>query len=386
MTFQPGKIFEPESEAGIVEIIQSARREGKKVRVVGAGHSSSALVKTQDYLLSLKHFRGVELPDTQNNLATVPAGMTVKEAGNDLFRYGLAMHNTGDVDVQTLAGAIGTGTHGTGKSLKNLSSMLVGARMITGEGEIIEVSRETDPEMLRVLQVALGTCGIFLKMRLQLLPVYRLHRKEWCVPLEKCLENLEDLQENNRNFDFYWYPRTDLCKIRVMNEEGDQMPDISYGSLELEKKGYSHDILPRSRHLKFDEMEYALPAENGPECFMEVREQVRKKWRKEVAWRVLYRTIQGDDACISPMYGRQSVTISLHHNAGLPFEDYFKAIEPIFLKHGGRPHWGKKHYCKADQLKDMYPEWETFQKHRQKLDPEGVFITPYLKELLNPTI
>ncbi|MFD2518680.1 D-arabinono-1,4-lactone oxidase [Salinimicrobium flavum] len=384
LVFQPGKVFEPESEAEIVDLIQNARREGKNVRVVGAGHSSSALVKTEDYLLSLKHFQGVESPDSETGRATVPAGMTVKDAGKDLFRYGLAMHNTGDVDVQTLAGAIGTGTHGTGIQLKNLSSMLVGARMINGKGEILEVSKEKDPEFLRALRVSLGTCGIFLKMRLQLLPTYRLHRKEWCVHLDKCFENLEELQKNNRNFDFYWYPRTDLCKIRVMNEEGAEMPEITYGSLEMERKGHSHKILPRSRHLKFDEMEFVFDAEKATDCFMEVREQVRKKWRKEVAWRILYRTIQADDVCISPMYGRESVTISLHHNAGMPFEEYFKDIEPIFLKYGGRPHWGKKHFLKADQLKEMYPEWDTFQKHRQKMDPDGVFLTPYLKEILNP--
>lgn len=382
MTFKPGEIFTPESEEEIVQCVKLANQEGRKVRVVGAGHSSSPLVKTKDILLSLKHFKGVENPDLEKSRATVLAGMTVKEAGKDLHRYGLAMHNTGDVDVQTVAGAIGTGTHGTGKNLRNLSSMLVGVRMVTGEGKIIETTIEEDPETFRALRVALGTCGIFLKMRLQLQPTYRLHRKEWCVPLDFCLEHLEELQENNRNFDFYWYPRSDMAKIRVMNEVGEDMPEISTGKLELEKQGHSHLILPRSRHLKFDEMEYSLPAENGPDCFVEVREQVKKKFRKEVAWRVLYRTIQADDAFISSMYKKESVTISLHHNAGLPFWDYFKSIEPIFRKYGGRPHWGKKHTLKAQDLKDLYPEWDHFQEYRKKFDPQGIFLTPYMKELL----
>lgn len=381
LQFTPSEVHTPESEEEVVQLVKSASENKKKVRVVGAGHSSSPLVKTDDILLSLEHFKGVETPDTENYRATVLGGMTVKEAGKELYRYGLAMHNTGDVDVQTVAGAIGTGTHGTGAELKNLSSMLYGVRMVTGTGEIIETTREEDPELLRALQVALGTCGIFLKMRLQLLPVYKLHRREYCVPLDKCLDNLEKLKEN-RNFDFYWYPRSDLAKIRIMNEDGDKMPDIDYGSLELEKKGYSHDILPRARHLKFDEMEYALPAENGPDCFLEVREEIRKKWRKEVGWRVLYRTIKGDDALISSMYKKDSVTISLHHNAGLPFWEFFKAIEPIFKKYGGRPHWGKKHTLKAKELKQFYPEWEKFQEYREKFDPHQVFLSPYMKELL----
>lgn len=382
LEFTPGALVTPESEEEVVALVKKARKENKQVRVVGAGHSSTALVETTDYLLSLRHFKGVEAPDRDKHQATVLAGMTVKEAGLDLYRYGMAMHNTGDVDVQTLAGAIGTGTHGTGQKLPNLSAMLVGVRMVTGTGELLDTTIDKDPELFKALRVALGTCGVFLKMRLQLEPVYELHRKEWCVPIEKCLQDLESLKENNRNFDFYWYPRSDMAKIRVMNEVGQDMPAISYGRLDRENKGYSHEILPRTRELKFDEIEYALPAENGPACFKKVRDQIRKHFRREVAWRLLYRTIAADNTYISPMTGRKSVTISLHHNAGLPFEAYFKAIEPIFLEFGGRPHWGKKHYQQADKLQGLYPDWSRFHEIRQRLDPDGVFLTSYLRKLL----
>ena len=382
MVFTPGEVCHPESEEQVCDLVKKAASEGKKVRVVGAGHSSSPLVRTSDYLLSLNHFRGVEDPDLENYRATVPVGMTVKEAGKDLFRYGLAMHNTGDVDVQTLAGAIGTGTHGTGVELQNLSGMLHGVRMVTGKGEIVELSRDTDPEIMKALQVSMGTCGIFLKMRLQLEPAYQLYRREYCVSFKDCMDNLEELKKN-RNFDFYWYPRTDLCKIRIMNTSKDNMPQISYGSLERDEEGPGHEILPRSRDIKFDEMEYVLPTENAMACFFEVRKQVKEKWRRDVAWRLLIRTIKKDDALLSPMSERESVTISLHHNAGLRFWDYFQAIEPIFIKYGGRPHWGKKHTLKADQLKEMYPHWEKFQETRQKFDPENTFLTPYMHELFN---
>ncbi|PKD16226.1 oxidoreductase [Salegentibacter salinarum] len=381
LSFTPGKIVTPESEEEVVALVKTAQRENRKIRVVGAGHSSSPLVKTKDILLSLKHFQGAEEPDTDSHRLTILGGMTVKDAGKEAFRYGLAMHNTGDVDVQTIAGAIGTGTHGTGVKLKNLSSMLVGVRMVTGTGEILETTSDNDKELFRALQLAMGTCGIFLKMRLQLEKTYHLHRKEWCVPIEKCLENFNDLKKN-RNFDFYWYPRSDLAKIRVMNKVEQEVPEIFYGSLEMEKKGPSHEILPRSRPLKFDEMEYVLPADKALDCFLEVRELIKKYWRKRVAWRVLVRTIKSDEAYISPMAGRESVTISLHHNAGLRFWDYFQGIEPIFVKYGGRPHWGKKHTLKADKLRDLYPHWDKFHDIRKQLDPTAVFLTPYMEKLL----
>ncbi|NJW53282.1 D-arabinono-1,4-lactone oxidase [Salinimicrobium oceani] len=380
MAFTPGEIVTPEGEEQVCDLVKKACKEGKKVRVVGAGHSSSPLVRTDDYLLSLEHFSGVEDPDLENHTATVVAGMTVKEAGKDLFRYGLAMHNTGDVDVQTLAGAIGTGTHGTGVELANLSTMLWGVKMVTGTGDIVELNKKNNEEDMKALQVSMGSCGIFLKMQLQLEPAYHLYRKEYCVSLKDCLDHFEDLKKN-RNFDFYWYPRTDLCKIRIMNTQEEEMPRIPYGTLDLEKEGPGHEILPRSRHLKFDEMEYVLPKERAIDCFLEVRKEVKENFRREVAWRILVRTIKEDNAYLSPMSGRESVTISLHHNAGLSFWQYFKAIEPVFLKYGGRPHWGKKFTLKAQQLKDMYPNWAKFQQVRKKYDPENTFLTPYMHNL-----
>jgi len=379
LSFRPAETVTPESEEEVGFIVENAARVEKNVRVVGAGHSSSSLVETKDLLLSLHHFKGVESPDLNRNQATVLGGSTVHEAGSLLHDYGLAMHNTGDVDVQTVAGAIGTGTHGTGRELQNLSAMLIGVRMITGTGELVVID---DKELLQALRVSLGSCGIFLNMRLQLQPTYRLFRKEWFVTIDRCLEDLEKLQQDNRNFDFYWYPRSDAAKIRIMNQSSDLMPEIKYGKLHRENNGSSHAILPRERSLKFDEIEYAFPAESGPACFMEVRGLIKAKFRKEVAWRVLYRTVKADDAFLSPAYGRDTVTISLHHNAGLPYEEYFNAVESIFRKYNGRPHWGKKHSLTAKELQELYPEWNKFQRIRENFDPEGVFLSPYMKDLL----
>ena len=76
------------------------------------------------------------------------------------------------------------------------------------------------------------------------------------------------------------------------------------------------------------------------------------------------------------------MTISVHHNAGLPFEDFFRGIEPILRDHEGRPHWGKKHTLRAEDLRPLYPQWDVFLQARQHTDPQGVFLTPYLRELL----
>jgi FAD/FMN-containing dehydrogenase len=381
LRFEPSEVLTPESERELVRVVEEANERGAKVRVVGAGHSSSPLVRTSDTLVSLAHFEGLESADVDACEATILGGTTVGGAGAELHGAGLALHNTGDVDVQTLAGAIGTGTHGTGKTLRNLSSMLLGARMVTGDGRIVEVNERDQPEVLRAMRVSLGTFGIFLKLRVKVEPAFRLHRMEWCLPLERLLERLDELVERNRNFDFYWYPRSDLAKARVMNHEGDPMPSLP-GRVTLDERGPAHQVLPRERALKFDEMEYHFDAASALPCFLEVRDKIKRRWRREVAWRMLVRTVREDDAMLSPARGRPTVTLSVHHNAGLPFAAYFEDVEASFVRHGGRPHWGKRHTLEAEALREHYPELERFHTHRPAFDPAGTFMTRDLAKLL----
>jgi FAD/FMN-containing dehydrogenase len=258
LRFNPERIETPEHEEQLVELVRQAVTDRRTVRVVGAGHSSSPILETNDILVSLEKFQGVESYNTTAHEATIRAGMTLRDAGQALLEVGLATHNTGDVDVQMVAGTIGTGTHGTGKRLKNLSTMLVGGRMITGRGEILEFSSDQPPEFIRAARVSLGTLGIFTKLKLRLLPAFQLHRREWCTHIDDCLAHLDQLIAENRNFDFYWYPRRDEAKLRTLNPPGQGLDEISYAIGVEEKTGWSAEVLPKARDLKFDEMEYSL--------------------------------------------------------------------------------------------------------------------------------
>jgi FAD/FMN-containing dehydrogenase len=384
LKFTPNKILEPRSEEEISNIVRKAAKEGEVVRVAGAGHSSTSLVKTKHNLLSLNNLKGIESYDKDKHEAVVLPGMTIGEIGEELLKLELSMHNTGDVDMQNLSGAIGTGTHGTGKDLGNLSTMLLGVRMVNGNGDLVEYHQETDPEIMDVLRVSMGSCGIFTALRVQLEPAYKLHRKEYCCHIDDCLENLDLLINENRNFDFYWYPRSDKAKLRTHNLPGHGMQEIAFAKCVKEKQGWINLILPTTRDLKFDEMEYALSLEAGPECFKEIRKRIKAKHRQYVGWRVLYRTVKGDETYLSPFYKRDSVTIAILQNAGLEYWSYFKDIEPIFRAHGGRPHWGKKHTLLADDLRSLYPMWDKFHEIRNQMDPQNIFINKYLQKLLKP--
>ncbi len=382
LRFTPDRIEEPESEEALAALVRRAADEGRTVRVAGKGHSSSPLVETEDTLVSLTNIRGVELHDVERNEAWVRAGTTLKEAGEALLDAGLAMHNLGDVNVQSIAGAIGTGTHGSGEKLENLSAMLTGVRMATAAGEIAEYTEERDPEIIRAARVALGALGIYVSLRLRLMPAFRLHRREWCSSIEACIDNLDRLIGENRNFDFYWYPRSDEVKLRTLNLPGKGPGGLPFARLLKESVDWSARIISKTRDLKFDEMEYFLPAENGVPCFWEVRRRVKEYHRRYVGWRVLVRTVAPDDAFLSPAHGRQTITVSIHQNNTLPYWEYFRDIEPILRYYGGRPHWGKKHALKAVDLHPLYPMWEKFGEIRRKMDPTGVFLNSYLRALI----
>ena len=128
-------------------------------------------------------------------------------------------------------------------------------------------------------------------------------------------------------------------------------------------------------------MEYALPVEVGLECFERVRDRVLERWRADVGWRLLCRTVAADDAFLSTEYDRETMTISLIQHAELPFDEYFDSFEPLFDEYDGRPHWGKRHGLRAPELRERYPAWDHFLAVRREFDPDGVFLNPYLQRL-----
>lgn len=372
----------PASDEAVCAYVRDAAARSRKIRVVGSGHSSSPLVETPDLLMSMRDRRGLIDYDPVTSRATVGAGTVLHDLGPILHDVGLSMQNLGDVDTQTIAGVIGTGTHGSGRKLQNISATLVGVRAITGAADIAEWSIEREPHLIDAARVSMGLLGLVTAVRLQLEPKYRLRRREYCAFTEDCLAHLDELADAHRNFDFYWYPRRDEVKLRTLNPPETSIPELPYARCIHETQGYSHEIIARERELKFEELEYFVPAEAGPACFGEVRRRILEHHRKHVGWRVLYRLIARDGGFLSPVYGRDSVAISVHQNASLAYQEYFDDIEPILRAHDGRPHWGKKHSLHGAALAALYPRWDDFMKLRRQLDPQDVFLPASMARLL----
>ncbi len=386
---QPARIVEPADESQLIDVVRGAAAAGQSVRVTGTGHSFTALCATDDLLVSLDRLSGIESVDAAAGLAWLRAGSKIHDLGGPLAEHGLALENQGDVDVQALAGAVSTGTHGTGPKLGSISTQVDALRIVTATGDVVECSLEVDAETFRAAQVSLGSLGVLVALRMRLLPLYRLHEVCRREPLDACLAGLDERIRANRHFEFFWYPADDCAFTKTLNptdrpRSGGPLQAAAQGSglasAERERVDDSWRIFPTVRENRFNEMEYSVPAEHGVDCFLEVRDLVRTKHR-QATWPIEYRTVAADDILISPAQGRATVAISIHESATLPHEAFFADAEKIFRRHQGRPHWAKLHSLGRRELADIYPEWERFQAVRKRLDPDGRFLNEHLRRL-----
>lgn len=408
----PKAWLNPRDEA---ELVAQMRAAAGTVRVTGASHSFSALCKTDDTLFSLDHLKGVIDHDPRTLQATVWAGTRLRDLGKPLWDRGQALSNQGDVDPQSVGGACGTSTHGTGITLGSFSSMVRGVRLLTPQGEIVEADADRDADVFHAAATSLGALGIVTQFRLQNRAPYKLHEREFLEDLPDVLSKLDAYVRENRHFEFWTFFQTDRAIVKLLNET--TAPDTPPPSLELpvdavldltseiahnvggmdgpmqklltllhtdtNRVGRSYAIFPSARDSRFNEMEYEIPVAKGPECLMEILETVRRSGIRTL-FPVEYRTVAADDAWLSPFYGRDTASISVHQYHEVDYRELFDLVEPIFWKYEGRPHWGKLHRLGARELAASYPRWDDYQRVRERLDPEGRMLNAHLRKLLVP--
>ncbi|MFI5182800.1 MAG: D-arabinono-1,4-lactone oxidase [Vicinamibacteria bacterium] len=417
---RPRVVVKPSTLEDVVTAIRRAATDGRGVRVAGSGHSFTPLVATDGALLSLERVTGIEGVDSERSEAMVLGGTRLKALGEALFDRGLAMENLGDIDAQALAGALCTGTHGTGRGLGTLSTQIAAMTLVTANGEIIDCASGREPDLFQAARVSLGALGVLWSIRLRVVPTFRLRYVRKSMDLEECLGSLRELGAH-RHFELYWFPHTRRVDTKAMDpSDAPPTPDgfgrflndvvLENGAFwalseacravphltapasrlcarlvsEGTRVGDSHRVFATPRLVRFQEMEYALPAESGPDCLREIRRYVEDKG-VPVHFPVEFRLVKGDDIWLSPAYGRDSAYIAVHQYRGMPYRDYFEGVEAIFRNHRGRPHWGKIHTRTAAELAPLYPMWEPFHEVRRRVDPRGLFLNDYLGSLFGLT-
>ena len=414
----PKAYLEPPTETELVNIVQKARQEGRKIRVVGSGHSWSPIVPSGDLLLSLDQWQGIVSIDETNQVAEVKAGTKIWRLGELLHEKGWGMENFGDINRQSLAGAISTGTHGSGIGFGTLSTQAVGFTIITGNGEVVACSAQENPDLFKAAQVSMGLLGIITKIRIRIIPAQVLKAVKRTRYLDDTLANLDEHLQN-RHFEFYWFPGTQYTYHKTMNTTQEPAKPLGWKhrfqdifienyllwvicqlvkvfpamakrvsnfSGKVLKDGqfvnYNHRLLSQPRLVTFTDWEFAFPVEKFTEVIKSM-EAVMKQQNLKEHFPLVCRFVKGDDIPLSPAYGRDTAYVSFHTYGKRKNPEYLKHMEQVVKSFEGRPHWGKFHTYTTSELQALYPEWETFMSIREQVDPQQIFVNDYLQKLLN---
>jgi L-gulono-1,4-lactone dehydrogenase len=427
-TAAPARWCQPRSAAEISAAICGAASEGLTVRALGSGHSFTAAAATTGVALDLSRWTGITGADTRTGLVTARSGTTLRALNAELGGLGLAMANLGDIDAQTLAGALSTGTHGTGAGLGGLATQVESLELVLADGSVVTCSAESRPELFAAARVGLGALGVLATVTLRCVPAFTLAADERPMPLEAVLEQFDSLAAANDHFEFYWFPYGRNALVKRNNRlsaagprgrgpsgpgpmpgwrrfwEFEVMENAAFGALcrigrarprlipalnrfssaALSSRVYadsSHRVFVTPRRVRFVESEYAVPRESLRDVLGELRRAV-PRLADPVMFPVEVRVAAADDIWLSTAYARDSAYIAIHQYAGLPYQGYFDAFESIVAGVRGRPHWGKLHSLDAGRLRALYPRYDDFRRVRAEADPEARFGNSYLTRVL----
>jgi FAD-linked oxidoreductase len=415
--WNPSEFLQPSSSDEIISIVKKAVINNQKIRVFGSKHSFTAINNTDAICLNLDNYQGLLNVDKSNNYVTVKAGTKLYNLTKLLSDHDLAMENMGDIDQQSIAGAISTGTHGTGITFGNISTQVVAIKFINGLGEEIYCSEEDNLELFKCLQISLGTFGIITEITLRCVPNYKLKLEKKAEKLDAILSHLSTINKENRNFEFYWLPYTNSVQTKYSNISTDKadkdnfinyfndvllenyvfkllcnsakwFPSLNVGVSKFSSAFLSSstkvkdckDVYATPRLVKFNEMEYNVPLDAYQDVIKDITKLINSK-KFNIHFPLENRFVQQDDIYLSPAYKRDSAYIACHVYKGKEFKQYFKALEEVFSNYDARPHWGKMHFKKVIYFQQTYPMFTLFNKKRRENDPNHLFLNHHLQQI-----
>lgn len=408
-------MLQPRDEAELAQMI--LRHD--HIRASGAGHSfmplcappSNGAGMGRAAMVNLSQMDGALQIRKDRQSARVPAGWSIARVTELLWQHGLSLANQGDVNPQALAGAMATGTHGTGNDLGSLSTMARGFQMIDAQGQSRWCDAQTNPDLFAAQRLSLGLLGVATQIEVAVVPAFHLAEQVEARPMEAVYEGYEDWTQQNRHAEFWVFPHSDMAIVKRLNVTDPCPPptsnqDVSEtlfrhilnlcafwpaltptlqrlmmkSDVSGARQGPAYRIFPSDRTIRFEEMEYEIPLANGMAALREVIAWIRKKGLP-VAFPFEYRMVAGDDIDISPMNAGPVAAISMHQYAKMPWKHLFQEAEAIFRDHGGRPHWAKRHRLTRDDVDQLYPRAEQFRTIRRMMDGEGKFLNSHLRDL-----
>lgn len=419
-TANPERILAPRTETEVAEAVALAHSEGRALRVAGSGHSFTAAVVSNDLMMQIGALSGIRAIDRSSMTVSVGAGTTLSALNDMLHQEGLALPNLGDIAYQTVAGAISTSTHGTGVRLGGLAAQVRGMVIVDGRGERVVCDAGSNPDLLDVGRVSVGSLGVITEYTLSVVPSFLLNAVEEPMRVDSVLADLDRHVGENDHFEFFWVPHTGWALTKRNNRtEGPREPlprvrgwfektfmeNYAFGAVcaagriapraiprlakalpASGKRTYTDDsfrIFASPRLVKFYEMEQAIPIAALPDALNEIRAMVDRKGYM-LNFPVEVRFTAGDDIPLSTASGRTSAYIAVHVFKGMEHEPFMRDVEEILRRHDARPHWGKIHFRESGELSGLYPRWSEFVAARNRLDPDRTFRNEYSTRVFGP--
>ncbi|MFF0225039.1 D-arabinono-1,4-lactone oxidase [Streptomyces sp. NPDC004629] len=418
---RPTREVTPASVEELASAVRQAAEDGLRVKAVGTGHSFTAVAATDGVLIRPQLLTGIRGIDRDAMTVTVEAGTPLKRLNMALAREGLSLTNMGDIMEQTVSGATGTGTHGTGRDSASIAAQIKGLELVTADGSVLSCSEKENPEVFAAARIGLGALGVVTAITFAVEPVFLLTAREEPMPLDRVLAEFDQLWAENEHFEFYWFPHTGNTNTKRNNRSaGPERPVgqvagwfedefLSNGvfqvaqwvgraapatvpaiarisSRALSARVYTdipYRVFTSPRRVRFVEMEYAVPRAALVDTLRELKSMVDRSGLR-ISFPVEVRTAPADDITLSTASGRDSAYIAVHMFRGTPYQAYFTAAERIFTAHEGRPHWGKVHTRDAAYFAGAYPRFGEFTALRDRLDPERRFQNDHLRRVLGP--
>jgi L-gulonolactone oxidase len=411
----PSEIARPTTETELIEVVAKAAQRGERVRAVGTGHSFNDCACTDGVMIDMTGLQRVIEADPTTGLVTIEGGAKLHSLGPQLAERGLGLQNQGDIDAQSITGAVATATHGTGARFPNLSARIVALRLVTAAGDVLTLSEGDDYLAARV---SIGALGVISQVTVQAVPLYTLSRRDERRAMSQTLERLDEYVDGNDHFEFFVFPYGETALTRTTRRSAETPTEtpmwkrrlyenVENGGLSLACRtgrrfpraapglnrlmtsmmsqstvsDRAYKVYATDRKVRFTEMEYAIPREHARAAIQRIIDVVRRR-QLPILFPIEVRFAASDDAFLSTAHGRDTCYIAVHQYSRMEFETYFRAVEAIMDEYAGRPHWGKRHYQTAGTLRERYPGWDRFAAVRDRLDPERVFLNDYTRRVL----
>lgn len=391
-SFAPASTVAPRDEDEVAALVRQAAQRGQRVRVPGAGHSFTPVVQTDGLLLDLSALRGVVGTDVAAKRATALPGTLIRDFYEPLWDVGLALRNQGDIDTQQIAGAVATGTHGSGTRYTSLSGVVRGVRLVTATGDVREIG-EADLDLLHAAQVSVGMLGVVTQLELEVTDAYRLREHVSLRTWDDVMEHWDQLVDEHRHFGMFWLPTeesgalynldghgeplADQCYVKVYDEVGPDVPDDDTVGRRVDR---CYRIFPMVYDPNFHELEYFVALDRAPEALHAMRELMQRSLPDSV-YPLEVRTVGADEAFLSPQFRTPTVVISVSGTPGTDYWAYLRSVDALLAGFDARVHWGKLHFMTPERLRELYPRADDFVALRRELDPQGMFLNDHLRPL-----